>query len=74
MIKLQIASIPCRPNTLRKSCPMGNERSVSRRSVTDVVAYEAAISRSQPKALVAPTETRMAIGAERAAPAVSSDM
>lgn len=41
---------------------------------TDVVAKDAAIKRSQPSEAVAKTLIRMAIGAARAAPAVSSEM
>ena len=74
MIKLQIASIPFWPRTLRNSCPIGSGKSVARMSDTDAVAYEAAMSKSHPKEHVAATEINMAIGAALAAPAVSSEI
>lgn len=43
MMKLQIASMPCLPSTLRKSWAIGSGRVVLRRSETEVVAKEAAI-------------------------------
>ncbi|PSR73311.1 hypothetical protein PHLCEN_2v10839 [Hermanssonia centrifuga] len=74
MIKLQRASMPFFPSTSSISCPIGKGRSVARRSDTEAVANEAAIKSSQPRDAVAPTLTRMAKGAARAAPAVSSEM
>ena len=47
---------------------------MERISVTDAVANEAAMKSSQPREAVAKTLTRIAIGAARAAPAVSSAM
>jgi hypothetical protein len=74
MIKDHMASMPCLPRTVRKSWPIGSGRSVERMSVTDVVANEAAIKSNQPSEAVAKTLMRIAIGAARAAPAVSSAM
>lgn len=53
---------------------MGSGRSLSRRREGDAVAKDAAMERIQPRAAVAPTPRRMAMGAARAAPAVSSAM
>ena len=72
IIKLHNANIPFCPKMSRNSCPIGRGRSVLRRSVTDVVANDAAISSNHPNEDVAATDTRIAIGAARAAPAVSS--
>ena len=72
MIKDHMASMPCFPRTVRKSWPIGSGRSVYNISVTDAVANEAAMKSSQPSEDVANTATRMATGAARAAPAVSS--
>jgi hypothetical protein len=69
----QIASIPCFPSTSRKSWAMGKGRVVERRSDTLAVANEQAMRRIQPRLAVAPTPTRMATGAARAAPAISSE-
>ena len=73
-MKLQIVSIPFFPNTSRKSWPIGRGSGESSKSETDAVAYEAEMYRSQPRDDVSPTPTRMAIGAARDAPAVSSEM
>lgn len=53
---------------------MGRGRSVPRIASTEDVAKEAAINSSHPREEVAATLTRIARGAARAAPAVSSDM
>lgn len=68
----QIVSIPFFPSAFRNSCPMGSARVVSRRSVTEIVANEAAMRSSQPKAAVAPTPIMIANGAAREALVVSS--
>ena len=74
MIKLQMASMPRFPSTSRKSWPIGSGRGDASRSGTDAAAKEAAIKSSQLREAVAPTPMRMAMGAARAAPAVSSEM
>lgn len=74
MIKLQIASMPFFPKTSRNNWPIGRARSELRRLSTDVSAKEAAMRVSHPRDAVAPTPTRMAMGAARAALVVSSDM
>ena len=74
MMNDHIASMPCLPSTVRKSCPIGRGRSVDRRSGTDADANEAAMKSSQPSDAVPNTLTRIAMGAARAAPAVSSAM
>ena len=74
MMKLQRASIPFLPRTLRNSWPIGNGRSVPSRASTDEVAKDAAMSSSQPRDAVSKTLTRIASGAAFAAPAVSSEM
>ena len=74
MIRLQIASIPRLPSTFRKSWPIGSGRSVPRSCETEAVAKEAAMNSSQPSDAVAPTPTSIAMGAARAALAVSSDI
>lgn len=74
MIKLQIASMPLWPRTSRKSWPMGKGNVLSQVAVTLAVAKDAAMSSSQPRTAVALTPTRIAIGALRAAPAVSSEI
>ena len=73
-IRLQIASIPRLPSTSRKSWPIGSGSEVASKSGTEVAAKEAAMKSSQPSEAVAPTPTSIAIGAARAAPAVSSEM
>ena len=74
MMKLQIASIPFFPSTSRKSCPMGNAKSVLRRSDTDAVANEAAMRINHPRVAVPAAPTIIAIGAAFAALVVSSEM
>lgn len=74
MIKLQIASMPFLPKTLRNNWPIGNARLEFRRSSTEVSAKEAAMRVSHPRDAVAPTPTRIAMGAARAASVVSSDI
>lgn len=74
MIKDHMASMPFFPSTVRNSWPIGNGRSVPKISGTDAVAKEAAMNNSHPKDAVPKTLTRIAIGAARAAPAVSSAM
>lgn len=69
-----MASMPCFPSTVRNSWPIGNGRSVPRMSGTEAVAKEAAMNSSHPSDAVPKTLTRIAIGAARAAPAVSSAM
>ena len=67
-----MASMPCFPSTLRKSWPIGSGRVELRMSSTDAVANDAAMKRSHPSEEVAKTLMRIAMGAARAAPAVSS--
>ena len=67
-------SIPFLPRTSRKSCPMGRANVVPRRSGTEAVAKDAAIRSNQPNDAVAPTPTKIAKGAARAAFVVSSLM
>lgn len=74
MMKDQIASIPDFPRTLRKSWPIGKGKVVDNISATEEVANEAAMYNIHPKNSVKATETRIAIGATRAAPATSSDI
>jgi hypothetical protein len=53
---------------------MGRGRFVDSRSGIEELANEAAINNIQPREVVNATETIMAIGAARAAPATSSDI
>ena len=53
---------------------MGRGKVVERISSTDVMTKEVAIRSNQPRLAVENTDTIIAIGAARAAPAVSSDM
>ena len=69
-----MASIPFLPSWFKNTWPIGKGRSVFKISATFVVAYDAAMNNSQPKDAVKPTPVSIAIGAARAAPAVSSAM
>lgn len=53
---------------------MGRGNSELSNSGTDVLAKDAAMSKSHPNDAVAPTPTKIAIGAARAAPDTSSEM
>ena len=48
MIKLQMVNMPLFPSVSKNSCPIGKGRSEFRRSVTDLVANDAAMKRSHP--------------------------
>ena len=74
MTKLQTASIPRFPSTSRSSWPIGSASSVSSKAETETVAKEAAMMSIQPRPPTAAHETRIAIGAARAAPDTSSEM
>jgi len=74
MMKLHIASIPLFPRTSKKSWPMGSGKVLVNKLVTEAVAKEHAMKRSQPNTCVPNTPTRIATGAVRWAPATSSEM
>jgi hypothetical protein len=70
----QIASIPRLPRLLRNSWPIGKGSWVDSSSEMEELANEAAMNNIQPRDVVNPTDTSMAIGAARAAPATSSEI
>jgi hypothetical protein len=74
MMSDQMVSIPCLPNTSRKTWPIGKGSSLPRMSETDGIANEVAMRSNHPKLAVPTTETMMARGAARAALAVSSEI
>ena len=71
-MKLQMASMPRFPKTLKNNCPMGRGRVVVSRSDTDEVAKDAAMSNIHPRITVPVTPVMIAIGADLAAPTTSS--
>lgn len=66
--------MPRFPRTVRNTWPIGRGSSVAMRSLTDVITNEVAMRRSHPNPAVAPTPTKIAMGAALAAPAISSEM
>jgi hypothetical protein len=74
MMKLHMASMPRLPIALRKSWAIGSGRSELSRSGTDVVAYDAAMKRPQPRISVPRTPIMIAMGADHDASDTSSDI
>ena len=74
IVKLQMASMPRFPRTSSRSWPIGSARPVLSSAGTEGMAKDAAMKRIHPMMLMAATETRIAMGAARAAPDVSSEM